>query len=385
MSLANLAGPPAPPAWSVDVGHASLTPRVLHIEPDPAVRQDVQDRLGIRGHHVIGVASIVEACQAMAEGRDWGYVILNVVIAYQIDRPARAENGLAFLTEMRQRHPQVPIVVTMARGPQSYHLAAAIIQAGAPVALVLQPFPGPDQPEQSLEGAARLAWQARQRHLAGNCDAPRVFTGGVLRINSAQIELLEVPICGNADSGQMRRILDVLCQRSSPGGWMGLTAEALADEIGASGGASVSSTIKAWRTRVMGLLLKYANYTLTETSIIVSGNGAGYRLAKGITVEAHAVVPVQQPIIAAAPVATALPEGIHWNERQVAIAVRLAAGQLVRRKDLEVEFGVTDKTIKRDLAVMKAAGLAEAQGAGSDHLWLAGPVLKQRHSGAAGT
>jgi len=77
--------------------------------------------------------------------------------------------------------------------------------------------------------------------------------------------------------------------------------------------------------------------------------------------------------------APALPDGTCWNERQVAIAARLAGGETVRRKDLEAEFKVSDKTLKRDLTTMKAKGFALPQGNGSDHTWMAGPALRVKN------
>ncbi len=141
--------------------------------------------------------------------------------------------------------------------------------------------------------------------------------------------------------------------------------------------ATLSSTIKAWRTRVVDLLLKRANYTLTETSLILSGSG-GYRLAQNITVEMAEAEPANTTPAPATKATPALPDGTRWNERQVAIAARLAGGETVRRKDLEAEFAVSDKTLKRDLTAMKAKGLALPQGNGSDHTWMAGPALKSR-------
>lgn len=38
----------------------------------------------------------------------------------------------------------------------------------------------------------------------------------------------------------------------------------------------------------------------------------------------------------------------------------------MRRKDLETEFAVSDKPLKRDLTAMKAKGLALPQGNGGD-------------------
>lgn len=46
----------------------------------------------------------------------------------------------------------------------------------------------------------------------------------------------------------------------------------------------MSSTIKAWRTRIVDLLLKCANHTLTDTSVILSGSGC-YRFAPNIVVD----------------------------------------------------------------------------------------------------
>lgn len=349
------------------------TPNALVVDDDQDILVEVTERLEAIGHRSTGVNSVEDARVAMAQG-GWDYMVLDLEIPMKFGRPNRVENGLALLGEVNQRDGHLPVVVITAHGHESSDLAAAVISAGRPLDFIRKPFPGPGHQQRTLEDAVRKAAEAQVRQRAGGRTAPTVFTEGALRFSPDRVELLDVAICGNEDSGLMRRILDQLRLSTGPDGWKGHTADALADKVGAAGGASVSSTIKAWRTRVVDLMHKRANYTLTETSIILSGSG-GYRLARGITAEEAASEPAiaPSPAVQATPV---LPEGVHWNERQVAIAVRLAGGATVRRKELEAEFGVSDKTLKRDLAVMKAKGLAVPQGNGSDHIWMAGPALK---------
>lgn len=357
------AAPPLPP------------PNALVVDDDPDILVEVAERLEAVGHRSTGVSSVEDARAALTQG-GWDYLVLDLEIPIKFGRPNRVENGLALLGEVNQQDDHLPVVVITAHGHDSSDLAAAVISAGRPLDFIRKPFPRPGHQQRTLEDAARKAAEVRQRQRAGGRQAPTVFTSGILRFSPEQVELLDVPICGNEDSGLMRRILEVLRQSRTGDDWKGHTADSLADQVGAAGGASISSTIKTWRTRVIDLLLKRANHILTESSVVVSGAG-GYRLAPGITVE---LVDATQPPQATPPTPVpvpALPEGTRWNERQVAIAARLAGGGTVRRKELEAEFGVSEKTLKRDLTMMKSKGLAVPQGTGSDHTWMAGPLLQQ--------
>lgn len=350
-------------------------PNALVVDDDADILVEVGERLEAIGHRSTGVNSVEEARAALGQG-GWDYLVLDLEIPMKFGRPNRVENGLGLLSEINQKDGHLPVVVITAHGHESSDLAAAVISAGKPLDFIRKPFPRPGHQQRTLEDAVRKAVEVQARQRAGGRTAPTIFADGVLRFSPDRVELLDVPICGNEDSGLMRRILDQLRLSTGPDGWKGHTADALADKVGAAGGASVSSTIKAWRTRVVDLMHKRANHTLTETSLILSGSG-GYRLARGITVEEAASGPAvaPPPAVQATPV---LPEGARWNERQVAIAARLAGGATVRRKELEAEFGVSDKTLKRDLTLMKAKGLAVPQGNGSDHTWMAGPALKAK-------
>lgn len=349
-------------------------PNALIVDDDSDILVEVAERLEAVGHRSSGVNSVTDARAALAQG-GWDYLVLDLEIPITFGRPNRVENGLALLGEVNQQDGHLPVVVITAHGHDSSDLAAAVISAGRPLDFIRKPFPRPGHQQRTLEDAARKAAEVRQRQHTGGRSAPTVFTGGVLRFSPDRVELLGVTICGNEDSGLMRRILDVARHSRNGDEWAGHTADSLADQVGAAGGASVSSTIKTWRTRLVDQMLKQANQLLTESSVLVSGPGR-YRFAPGITVEVvDAAVPPSPvpPTTVAAPV---LPDGPRWNERQVAIAARLAAGGTVRRKELEVEFGVSEKTLKRDLATMKAKGLAAPSGSGSDHAWMAGPALK---------
>jgi CheY-like chemotaxis protein len=350
-------------------------PNALIVDDDPDILVEVAERLEAVGHRSSGVNSVTDARAALSQG-GWDYLVLDLEIPITFGRPNRVENGLALLGEVNQQDGHLPVVVITAHGHDSSDLAAAVISAGKPLDFIRKPFPRPGHQQRTLEDAARKAAEVRQRQRAGGRSAPTVFTGGVLRFSPDQVELLGVPICGNEDSGLMRRILDVARQTRNGDDWKGHTADSLADQVGAAGGASVSSTIKTWRTRVVDMMLKRANQMLTESSVLVSGPG-GYRFAPGITVEVIDAVLPPPPVAPDAVAAPILPEGLRWNERQVAIAARLVAGGTVRRKDLEAEFGVSEKTLKRDLATMKARNLATPWGSGNDHTWVAGPALQR--------
>ena len=349
-------------------------PNALVVDDDPDILVEVTERLEAIGHRSTGVNSVEEARATLVQG-GWDYLVLDLEIPMKFGRPNRVENGLALLAEINQKDGHLPVVVITAHGHDSSDLAAAVISAGKPLDFIRKPFPRPGHQQRTLEDAVRKAAEVQVRQRAGGRSAPTVFAGGILRFSPDRVELLDVSICGNEDSGLMRRILDHLRQSTGPEGWKGHTADALAEKVGAAGGASVSSTIKAWRTRIVDLLLKRASHTLTDTSVILSGSG-GYRFSPNIVVELAEAEPAKDTPILAAKVTPVLPDGTRWNERQVAIAARLAGGETVRRKDLEAEFAVSDKTLKRDLTAMKAKGLALPQGNGSDHIWMAGPALK---------
>ena len=374
MAMSQAMHAPDPTTTKVSAGApCSPGPGVLVIEHDPVIQREVEDRLGQLGYRVVCVSTIAEAQQAL-EQADWECSILALEMPSQAGRPIRVDNGLEWLRVVSRTHAHIPVIVMTAEGHDSSDLAAEVIASGRPIDFIRKPFPGPSQRRHTLEDAARRALEMRQLQRAGGRAAPTIFTHGILRFHPQRVELLGVTIC--TGDGLKRRILDKLRTLLGPAGWEGLTGDVLADLVGAAGGTSISSSIKSIREGSLDRLLKQANVSLTMTDIICSGP---YRFAPGITVEAvDADDDAAPPPVPVDTVACAMPDGFAWNARQVAIAARLASGLSVRRRELEAEFEVSDKTIKRDLNVMKARGLVVPQGAGTAHAWSAGPALRSR-------
>src|SRR5690606_36028514 len=146
-------------------------------------------------------------------------------------------------------------------------------------------------------------------------------------------------------------------------GWRGTT---LAQAVGASDAGSVARTICTFRSRARDRLLADTHTRLSEHDLITSG-GTGYRFgptircrdggeggaADGDASEAGSAVaqvdtqPDQPP---------GDPTLADLNDRQIQILDRLRAGERLRKRQLVDDLGVSEKTVKRDLSLLKAKG-----------------------------
>ncbi len=340
-----------------------MMPKALVIDDDTLLLDNVARRLDQIGHtcHCVGTVDLARA--SLHAGHDFDYVLLDLELPFDAEAIPDKQNGLNLLGAINRIDPELPVVVMTAHDHDSSDLSAEVMRHGRAVDYVRKPFPSPPTRHQTLEAAAKQACARRLEHNLSREAPVKAFEGGVLSFHDDRVELLGVTICGDDESGLMRRILDRLAGAHTGNTWRIIKGDRLAELTGAADAGSISSTVSNFRRRVAHLFMQHLRVTVAPDSIVRS-NKDGYALASGIRVDG------------AVPSADAKKNGVPadadgLNKRQRSIADLLKAGTKLRKGDICDKFSVSDRTAKRDLCLLRERGLAEFVGHGTAGAWSA--------------
>ena len=171
---------------------------------------------------------------------------------------------------------------------------------------------------------------------------------------------------------QSMKLLACLAERDSAGRYVTLSAEELADAIGATHVGVITGCVKTVRDNAVKRLGKIG-ITVGRDDVI-RHDQVGYSLPAWITVRdrdtpacpSHvpagpAIVPVNVPGVPAN-----VPARPELNTRQLWILEQLNQGLALQRVMVESHFGVGAKTAKRDLSELTQHGLIEYRRRGRD-------------------
>lgn len=158
-----------------------MSPRALIIDDDPAILEDVRDRLESLGH-TCDCAESQEATRGLLAQGGYDYVLLDMEIPVKYGRPARIQNGKNLLHEIRatEGFGDVPVIVMTAHGRDGPDLAIEVLRgryAGADD-FINKPFPTQGRTlekviSDALEGHSRRPASAKR----GPRDRPSVELG----------------------------------------------------------------------------------------------------------------------------------------------------------------------------------------------------------------
>ena len=344
-----------------------MTPLALAIDDDPLLLSNLAQRLQLIGHTVETADSVEEARNALRRGQSFDYVLLDLELPIDQGSLPDKQHGLNLLGFINQHDTHLPVVVMTAHDHDSSDLSAEVMRHGRAIDYLRKPFPSPPSRHQTLESAVRQAYQRRREHYQHVDQSTRPFQGGRLEFFPDRVEFLGVAICGDEDSGMMRRILDLLHGHGSAHGWRWMTGAVIADRVGAADAGSVASTIGSFRKRITHLLLEKRRVTCPGDAVIRSGK-AGYALGDlidpgGSVEEGPHGRAEEKPVEYGAQA-----EGL--NERQRAILGRLQAGDRLRNRVLQDDLGISERTVKRDMAVLRKLGRARFDGVGLLGVWV---------------
>lgn len=308
-------------------------------------------------------------------------MLLDLEIPVRYSRPSRIQNGLNLLREIRglKGYEHIPIIVMTSHGHDSPELAVQTLRGNGAIDFVCKPFADTGHTLEkavldALDASGRSRPGASKRSKAAKSDPPQKFEYGEMVFFDDRVELCGVVICGGADSGNMRGVLETLRQTNSHGRYVLLSGTKIAEAIGCKGGqGAISSAVRDFRDRVYQVMLEEANIEIDRMNDIITNNRRnGYRLSDKIVVR-DAGDPASEP---QTPNRDAVSEpqsdGVSdpaINDRQRWALERMRAGVRFRKADLVAQFKCSVSTAERDLRDLRSRGLIEFHGPPRTGYW----------------
>lgn len=356
-----------------------MTFHALAIDDDPAILEDVKDRLDGLGHTCDCVTSMASAREHLASNT-YSYILLDLQIPVRYGRKSRIPNGQTLLREIRSTkgYEGVPIIVMTTHGHDSPDLAVEVFRCDGATDFVKKPFPDDGH---TLEKAVRDGLDASGRSRPGVArrsgaierEPPRDFECGEMVFSDGRVELCEVKICGGPESGMIRRILDELRQTTQHGRFVRYDGTELAKRVGCDRGQNgVAEAVRDFRNSICEIMLEEANVKMDRLhDIILNDRRYGYRLSSKITVR-DADDPRNDPLNGGRdPVNDPQTGGDdpENNERQQWALRQMQAGKELRKADIADHFECSKETARRDLKDLRRRGLIEFVGPSKTGHW----------------
>ena len=311
----------------------------------------IEDILTSLGHGYDYAGNQLDA-RKLVQANEYSYIILDLIIPARPSRSVpRAENGENLLDQIRELRNGVPVIILAEKPAYIPGMAIKLVKKGA-LDYIDKPFPSIGR---QLDAAIKEAIAKRssshttkRMEVPAKLDKPSVFAGGGMVFYPDRVELCEVKILGDTGTGQTRKILEQLKQKRPSGKFVSHSAAKLAELIEASNGqGTITGCVRDFRKNVSRILKEEGGLICGKDDVIESG-GQGYRLKEWITVkDACGDIPGTSDNVPASRVPAT--GDVPLNERQNWILAQLEKGAKLQRSDVETEFGVGDKTAKRDL------------------------------------
>lgn len=381
--------------------------RALIIDDDPGIVAEVADIVESLGHDSESAACMHSARERLATGV-YDYILLDLEIPVRAGRNiARIQNGINLLKEIRRTR-STPIIVMTGHGNDGPDQAVEAMRAGA-TDYIGKPF---NRSKRTFDDIIRGVLPAIGSATARRPAQKRKFEGGEMVFYPDRVELCGVKVCGGPDCGMMRTILDTLRERRPNGGYKPSSGAELARLAGSDRGQNAAAeAIRGFRQKVQQLLLEELNIECGTDDVIENDRRHGYRFSQKIVVrdrDDFAIGPVRNAHDPANPDGPVFEPGIQGhnlgrppvsdgpassrgmqghsamaergpvndptrvgpasglddpaNHRLRWMREQLSIGRTLRREDLEKQFGVSERTAKRDFQVLRDLGEVEFVG-----------------------
>jgi len=243
--------------------------RILIIDDEEQVREELRDRLSSMGHESEEAACQEEARRMISE-IDYDLILLDLAIPVKFEGVARVEHGRNLLEQIVSKVGAPPVIVITANGLNGHKLAVEMIDLGA-VTFVGKPFD--DDP---IEPKVKTWLEKNQTRVkSANSQSPP-FAGGVLTLHEDSIELCGQIVGGTRGNGYIRKVVEFLMLKKE-GRYPKISGAKLAEAIGGNIEApSVASAIMEFRNSCSEKL------GCGKNDVIETAAGGGYRLAEKI-------------------------------------------------------------------------------------------------------
>lgn len=262
----------------------------LVVDDSPDVLDDAKDRLEALGHTCDCVTSLQDARDHLAKNQ-YSHALVDLEIPVRYGKPPRIENGKLLVRQIRAMsgYETLPIIVITSHGHDSPDLAVDVLRNQGATDFVRKPFPDKDRTlekavTEALDASGRLRPGAAKLSSLKKNQPPQPFERGEMVFFADRVELCGVKVCGDGDSGLIRRVLDQLKAKKPSGLYVAYDGNKLAKLAGCDTGQNgVAGAVREFRKKAAQLLLEEANIQLRPRNVIQSG-GRGYRLSEKIVV-----------------------------------------------------------------------------------------------------
>ena len=250
--------------------------RILIIDDQEDVRAELRDRIESMNHESEEAASQDEAIRKL-EDLAYDCVLLDLSIPLKNDGVTRIDHGRNLLQRIVAMPSAPPVIVITSHGLNGHKLAVEMINLGA-ATFVGKPFE--DDP---VEPKIQMVLDRKGDNGATAQKSDKAFSGGVLVLNDDGIELCGVTVGGVRGNAIIRRVVEMLAQRTS-GKFRKASAQTLADALPTSvTPPTVTSAINEFRSQCSEKLAA-AHIKCGKNDVILTVKGGGYQFAPGIEV-----------------------------------------------------------------------------------------------------
>jgi len=353
-----------------------MTYKALVVDDDPDVLEIVGEILDSIDHQHDDATCQEEARQLLARNR-YSYYLLDLEIPVRSGKGfPRIQSGENLLGEIIRRRGtrREPVIVITGHGKHGPDLAVRMMRLGASD-YVSKPFPSTGR---TLDIAIREALAGGDKETPVRIvSRRRPFEGGELTFYPSRVELCGIKVCGDEDSGMIRRILDVLQVVDAQGRPRSFSGEELAEMIGTDGGpTAVAGVIRNFRRRVQRTLLAEAGIEIDPAvDLIVNDRQHGYRFSGKISVvERPNLFAVESDEICDAEVAGQdedLEASNTPDEDSLAcwILAELKKAGRIRKQQIIQRTGCSDSTVRRALVRLREEGKIAFVGSARSGYW----------------
>jgi DNA-binding response OmpR family regulator len=352
--------------------------KVLVVEDDRKIKVEaIDDCLASLGHENDWATNQKDANDLLA-AESYGLVLLDLQIPSRPGGKDLPEFGKNLLKQIRARMGRdVPVILMTAQHQQCVDLITELHEIGLDGS-ISKPFPSTGR---TLAVVITEVMERHRRFRLAKANQPEQpltpFAGGVLAFHARHIELCGETIVRQNQKGYAWRILHLLRETNDRGNFIRLDSARLARQLHPNlSQNTLIQAIKALRERITAVMKDQLRYDCGAEDVLANG-GRGYHLHEWIVVEQYddvgtlATAPGDNGTVKPGP--DSLPESSppQLSDRQQWVLTQLATGMQVTRQAIEQQFGISDRTAKRELGELVDAGLVRfdrTKSPGSYHL-----------------
>ena len=344
--------------------------KALVVEDDAEIMKSVEDSLLGLGHKH-DCANNLQDAKRLLEANHYDYALLDLQIPAQPNRGfAKIEHGVNLLETIQhvKGNGRLPVIIMTGYGKQCLDQTVELLAKGASD-FISKPFPETGRTLARVIQDVLTGHRRKFPDVAAAVNQPpkaAPFAGGALAFYPDHIELCGETLVERTHRGHAWAVLHLLRERNSRGNYVRLSGEALAKAVNRSlGQNAIAQCVAALRERVAATMRDRLNL-VCGTHDVIDNRGGGYHLTPKIVVEVHdgdgehAPAPaenvtghvagdtgVTKPVVTAN--VTSVTPNVTLNERQRWVVSTLSKSARIRRADVEKQFTVGARTVKRDL------------------------------------